>query len=298
MVQVQDLSTIKHSLYNQFVKKKLLTLIPLLVLFLAAFMAQNNSQKSSPEQVSGEKTNAFQTTVTDVKDGDTITLKNGETVRYIGINTPEKGQPYGDEATKENRQLVLGKEVTLEYDKALKDQYNRTLAYVYVGEVFVNKHLVEQGLALTETVPPNEKHEGTFLEAEAKAQSNCLGLWDGLCSQSKNSCVVITDIHFDAEGNDTTNKNDEWITFQNICDYEISLTNYTLKDRSASNAYIFKDTMLYPQQFLRLHSGCGQDSSNDLYWQCPEKRSAVWNNETDHAFLYDDNNILVTHFGY
>ena len=37
-------------------------------------------------------------TVTRVIDGDTIELSNGETVRFVCINTPEKGQPGFQEA--------------------------------------------------------------------------------------------------------------------------------------------------------------------------------------------------------
>ena len=46
-----------------------------------------------------------------VIDGDTIVLKGGQRVRYIGIDTPEKGRPYYLEAKKENERLVLGKRV-------------------------------------------------------------------------------------------------------------------------------------------------------------------------------------------
>ena len=37
--------------------------------------------------------------VSKVVDGDTIELTDGRRVRYIGINTPERGQPFYDEAT-------------------------------------------------------------------------------------------------------------------------------------------------------------------------------------------------------
>ncbi len=52
-------------------------------------------------------------TVAQVTDGDTIKLTDGRRVRYIGMNTPERGQPYYEQATKTNRQLVEAKEVQL-----------------------------------------------------------------------------------------------------------------------------------------------------------------------------------------
>jgi len=48
-----------------------------------------------------------------VVDGDTIELKNGDKVRYIGIDTPESDEYYGDIATEKNQELVEGKTILL-----------------------------------------------------------------------------------------------------------------------------------------------------------------------------------------
>ena len=53
------------------------------------------------------------TTVTRVVDGDTVKLSNGETVRLIGIDTPEKGQCGFNEATNLMRSLVQGQTVAV-----------------------------------------------------------------------------------------------------------------------------------------------------------------------------------------
>src|SRR5438094_5869025 len=98
--------------------------------------------------------------VTRVVDGDTIYVALGnqiESVRYIGINTPEthhptKGrEPYGEAATAVNQQLVGGKWVTLVFDTQHRDRYGRLLAYVWVGDRFVNGELVYQGYAQAAT---------------------------------------------------------------------------------------------------------------------------------------------------
>ena len=90
-----------------------------------------------------------------VVDGDTIEIEdsNGEKykVRYIGINTPETDDEYGDTATKVNSGLVLGKIVTLEKDVSDIDRYGRILAYVYVDDIFVNAYLVANGYAQVAT---------------------------------------------------------------------------------------------------------------------------------------------------
>ena len=110
-------------------------------------------------------------------DGDTIELEEGERVRYLGINTPEKGRPFYAEAMEANEILVAGQEVELELDIQTTDQYGRTLAYVWIGERMVNFELLWQGFANISTFPPNVKYEGQFLAAEREAQEAERGLW-------------------------------------------------------------------------------------------------------------------------
>lgn len=123
-----------------------------------------------------------------IVDGDSITIRIGtrtETVRYIGMNTPElhhptKGeQPGGREAAKANGQLVEGQTVRLELDVQGRDPYGRMLAYVYVGDIMVNAELVAQGFAQVMTVHPNVKHQELFLKLEREARFLHLGLWRG-----------------------------------------------------------------------------------------------------------------------
>jgi len=69
--------------------------------------------------------------VTNVIDGDTIVTSDGMHIRYIGLNTPEKGQKYYQEALEFNRKLVQGKAIHLEFDEEQTDAFGRSLAYVY-----------------------------------------------------------------------------------------------------------------------------------------------------------------------
>ena len=80
-------------------------------------------------------------------DGDTFELGSGERVRLICIDTPEIGQKEYAEAKEFLSGLILGKRVRLEKDVSEKDAYGRLLRYVYVGDLFVNKELVEKGYA-------------------------------------------------------------------------------------------------------------------------------------------------------
>ena len=118
---------------------------------------------------------------TRVIDGDTIEIKDqaGKTykVRYIGIDTPEKGDPYFNEATQANSSLVLNKELRLEKDVSETDKYGRLLRYVYVGDLFVNAHLVAEGFAQASTYPPDVKYADYFLDLQRQAREQGKGLW-------------------------------------------------------------------------------------------------------------------------
>lgn len=123
--------------------------------------------------------------VLSVIDGDTIKVQlNGveETVRYIGMDTPEPyrdSEPacYSQEASSRNRELVAGREVQLIADIEDRDKYDRLLRYVYVDDVFVNEQLVSEGYATTLTIRPNTRFETQFSDAQTDARSANRGLW-------------------------------------------------------------------------------------------------------------------------
>jgi micrococcal nuclease len=73
--------------------------------------------------------------------------------------------------------LVEDKRVRLELDVGERDRYGRVLAYVYVGDVFVNAWLVANGYAQVMTVPPNVKYADLFVKLEQDAREAAKGLW-------------------------------------------------------------------------------------------------------------------------
>ena len=117
--------------------------------------------------------------VIQVIDGDTIVIEGGYHVRYIGIDTPEKGQPYYEEAKQSNQELVDGKVVRLEKDVTDKDKFERLLRYVYVDSLLVNGELVKQGYA--EVYPkdryPDNKYYDLLKEVEREAREAGRGIW-------------------------------------------------------------------------------------------------------------------------
>lgn len=263
-----------------------------------------NSRKILGEKNS-RSTETNKVKVINVVDGDTIETEVGEKIRYIGINTPEKGQPYANDATKLNRDLVLGKEINLELDVQTKDRYGRILAYVFINDVFVNQEIARQGFAVSETIQPNVKYQYEILNAQKTARDRCLGIWKGLCESSqteilgsKTNCVKIISINANAPGDDNKNKNGEWIEIKNTCPEQIPLDGWLIKDNSASNSYKFRNIFLEKEEIIKVYSGCGIDTKTSFYWQCPETKYAIWNNSGDHAFLYNEKGELVSDYQY
>jgi endonuclease YncB( thermonuclease family) len=121
--------------------------------------------------------------VTEVHDGDTIWVRiDGDSfkVRYIGMNAPEIGdnlQPFGNEATDYNRQLVENQTVYLVQDVSDTDQYGRLLRYVFVGDTFVNAELVRVGLARAKNYPPDTLYSDFLFEMQSAAKAARLNIW-------------------------------------------------------------------------------------------------------------------------
>ena len=140
-------------------------------------------------------------TVVRAVDGDTLEISptaNGtDTVRLIGLDTPEMAtdeaavpEPYAEEAKKFTADSLEGKEVYLEYDEDLKDDYGRLLAYVYLEDPstagtdkegqdsnLFNETLLREGYAKLFTVEPNVRYEDRLAAAEAKARDEGIGVW-------------------------------------------------------------------------------------------------------------------------
>jgi micrococcal nuclease len=113
-----------------------------------------------------------------VIDGDTFKTKDGKSIRLIGINAPEIGEPCSLEAKKKLEELIIGKKLRLEKDVGDKDVYGRLLRYVYSDDLFVNAEMVKVGLARFEEVEPNTKFSSLFLDLENKARKSKGCIWE------------------------------------------------------------------------------------------------------------------------
>ena len=128
--------------------------------------------------------------VTKAVDGDTLNVQMGdkkETVRLIGIDTPETHDPrkpvqcFGEAASAHTKRLLEGKFVRLEPDPTNtdRDKYKRLLRYVYLPDgSLINKQLITDGYAFAYIIFPYTKME-EFKTAQAEARAASRGLWGG-----------------------------------------------------------------------------------------------------------------------
>lgn len=92
-----------------------------------------------------------------VVDGDTIDVEGVGRIRFVGVNTPERGERGYQEAKDFVKSSCLGKTVYLDIDNAKHyDKYGRILAVVYADGVNLNAELLKRGYAEVLYIPPSE----------------------------------------------------------------------------------------------------------------------------------------------
>lgn len=115
--------------------------------------------------------------VTRVIDGDTFVIETGERVRMIGIDTPEQGQIYYQEAKEHLKDLINDQDVRLEMDRSQVDRYGRLLRHVYIDDMWINEIMIKEGYARFATFPPDVAHVDAFRIGEKEAREKKRGLW-------------------------------------------------------------------------------------------------------------------------
>lgn len=166
---------------------------------------ENNPAKSSGVQVKSSESQSDLYRVIKVIDGDTVSVDvsgKTETVRLIGINTPEIVDPrkpvecFGKEASNKAKEILTGKSVKLESDNTAgeRDKYNRLLRYIFLdnGTNF-NKMMIGEGFAYEYTYNLPYKYQTEFKQEEQEAKIARRGLWaSGVCDSVQSSVQSLT----------------------------------------------------------------------------------------------------------
>ena len=109
-----------------------------------------------------------------IVDGDTVYIRDGTMVRLHGIDTPERDQPYGKQATRNLDKLICGKVFVVEKDT---DRYGRLVGSLYTPEgVNVNLEMVCNGSAWWYSRYARNNRAMASCQDDAKEAR--LGLWE------------------------------------------------------------------------------------------------------------------------
>jgi len=201
-------------------------------------------------------------------DGDTISvnLNNSvETIRFLGINTPEKGKPYYSEA-KDYLKEIENKSIEVLRDFEDVDKYDRKLRYVFYENRLVNAEILEQGLA-TSFMIKGLNYENKLKTAEDFAKNNEKGLWDR-SSDRCSECIKLAEL----------NSEEEFFIIENNCDFNCDLEGWEVKD-DANHFFKLND----------LNAG-----SEERY----DSKTSIWNNDGDRFFMRDNEGKLVVFYEY
>lgn len=152
-------------------------------------------EKAEAEKEQQELADTFgleEVLVSRVVDGDTVELKDGRKVRFIGVNTPEsttRTEEYGKEASNYTTEKLEDKTVWLQKDVSETDRYNRSLRLIWleipkddmdeeeIRTKMFNADLVLNGYAEPSTYNPDVKYSEYFVKFAREARENGTGLW-------------------------------------------------------------------------------------------------------------------------
>ena len=166
------------------IKWSLMPFMALVCLSLAGFNSAPPAPASSGsrEVLLRQEHGQVRGRVVGVSDGDTVTVLDSQNVQYrvrlIGIDAPEKNQPFGKVAKQILSDRIFNREVVV-HTKGL-DRYKRTLGKIVLNGVDQNLALIREGVAWHYAQYSKSQFPGdaaTYAEAERTARRNRIGLW-------------------------------------------------------------------------------------------------------------------------
>lgn len=198
-----------------------------------------------------------------VIDGDTVVV-NGNSMRLLGINCPEKGEIYSSEATEFLKDLVLNK--TLRVERYGKDKYFRELVYLFDSEKNINLEIVKNGFANYYFPEGKTKYYHEFVNA----WNGCLNSGKSLCEKSFDKCagcVVLKEFE------------NQKVVLENVCGFDCDLSDWSIKDEGRKK-FVFENFVLGSFEEVEITE---RDFGVDY----------VWTSTGDTLFLRDSEGRLV-----
>lgn len=124
--------------------------------------------------------------VTDVVDGDTLTLEDGREVRLVGLMAPKLSlgrarvatEPLAEESKAALAAMALGQPVSLWFGGAREDRYGRHLAHLHLpSDQWVQGEMLRHGWARVYSFADNRARVAEMLALEATARAARRGIW-------------------------------------------------------------------------------------------------------------------------
>ncbi|MFA5174532.1 MAG: thermonuclease family protein [Candidatus Pacearchaeota archaeon] len=196
-----------------------------------------------------------------IVDGDTIICDN-ESIRLLGINTPEKGKPYSKEAV-DFLKRIENKSIEILRDKEDIDKYNRKLRYVFYDNRMLNTEILEQGLA-TSFMLNALKYKDNLARAEVYAKNNGFGLWKKSLEVCAN-CIKLVELNY----------SEEYFILRNKCDFNC----LSLEAKDDAN------------HFFKINLNANEEKRFD-------SKTKIWNDDGDRLFIRDEQGNLILFYEY
>ena len=202
-------------------KIKVIDTLILIFLFLAIISLNYSPVDKYLEQTFSVRTSVF---IERIIDGDTIESDIGN-IRLLGINTPERGEKYYNEARDFLKKKIENKTVELEFTGETHDKYRRILAYVFLENKNINIELVENGFANYYFYGGKDRYSNLLEEAWNKCINNKINLCEPSINQCS-KCIVLENID----------------VLKNECDFDCNITGWKIKGEGRNNT-IFSETL-------------------------------------------------------
>jgi hypothetical protein len=219
--------------------------------------------------------------VVGVLDGDSVQARVEGAVaeiRMLGIDAPERGECWADQARRAAASLLKQGPVLIESHG--RDQYGRTLGYLWAGGALVNARLLEEGHAIAVTGDHPRMEEFRAIEEEAIAARR--GWWaPDACGPAPVAGVRIGEVDGNPPGPDDDPEDGESVLIVNNGTATADLGGWTIRDESSVHRFVFPEGFsLAPGGRVRVFSVCGVHPL--CFGTVP-----VWSNHGDTALLLD-----------
>jgi len=163
-------------------KSQIRRFLIIILVFLAGFFSSDLINPSDDIPVFDDSQDRLHL-VTEVVDGDTITVNGSTIIRLLEVNAPERGDCYFSESGEALSNLIEGEYIRLEKDISGVDGFGRLLRYAFLpqedtmDDTFVNKYMLEQGFADIYDVSQDKKYRDILMHSRNEAVTMNKGMW-------------------------------------------------------------------------------------------------------------------------